>query len=778
VASRIKELIHSVGSKSIGHKILFWGITSFAVFCLLFVCLFFLVWIEAFGPIPDSIELRTIKNPKASEVYSSDSVLLGRYYLQERSDITFKEIPLHLKNAILATEDVRFFEHGAIDVRSLFRVLVKSILFQNESSGGGSTLTQQLAKNLFPRQKFFAFSILVNKMKEIIIAAKLENIYSKEELLVFYLNTVPFGDNTFGIEAASLRFFSKPTRELMADEGAVLIGMLKATYYYNPRVFPQRAMQRRNVVLSQMTKYKFLRAGQADSLKKKPIELTYNRITHHSGTAPYFREFIRQELVKWCQSHTRADKKPYNLYTDGLKIFTTIDSRLQRYAEESVNKQMAVIQKQFDSQWKWKSKFLASIEDLAKKTNRYKVLREKGLSDPEIIKEMKKPVLMNLFTWAGEKEMKMSPFDSIKHYLKFLNAGVLGMDPEDGSLRVWVGGINHNFFQFDHVKKGTKRQVGSTFKPIVYAAALEQGLEPCDYISAKLTTYTNSDLNDTEWTPKNSNEEYYKLKFSMEGALAYSVNTVSVKILEAAGVSNVVELAHKMGIESEMPEVPSLALGVADISMTELIAAYSSLANGGRKVDPFYITSITSSNGDVLESFRPTMGEQALSQNTARMVVQMLKRSVNEGTAAGLRSRFALTNDIAGKTGTTQSNTDGWFVAMTPELVIGAWVGADDPRVRFNSTSMGQGAATALPIIGQFFTQVNKDDELIYITDATFESLPEGLESKLACDLYKEDETFFERLFGKKEEVEPSKTFGEKKEKKKGFFKRLFSRSN
>jgi penicillin-binding protein 1A len=779
VIFKIKELIRSVGSKSIGYKIFFSALTLVAFCSILFISFFLLVWAGGFGPIPDSNELRMSKNPKASEIYSADSVLLGRYYLLERSDITFNEIPAHVKDAILATEDVRFFKHGAIDLRSLFRVVVKSILFQDESSGGGSTLTQQLAKNLYPRQKYFAFSILVNKMREIIIASKLENIYSKEELLVFYLNTVPFGDNTFGIEAASLRFFSKPTRNLSIEEGAVLIGMLKATYYYNPRVFPHRALQRRNVVLSQMVKYGFLQKNETDYLKRQSITLTYNKVTHHSGTAPYFREFIRQELLKWCQSHQGENQKPYNLYTDGLKIFTTIDSRLQHYAEESVGKQMALIQNQFDKQWKWTKKFNASIDELVKKTNRYKFLKEKGLSDNDISIEMKKPLLMNVFTWDGEKELNMSPRDSIKHYLKFLNAGVLGMDPDDGSIRVWVGGINHNFFQFDHVKKGTKRQVGSTFKPIVYAAALEQGVQPCEYTSAELTTYNNAEVNNREWTPKNSNEEYYKLKFSMEGALAYSVNTVSVKILEAAGISNVINLAHKLGIESEMPEVPSLALGVADISMTELISAYSGITNGGRKIDPFYITSIVSSNGAVLETFHPSGGEQVLSNSSAQMVVQMLKRSVNEGTAAGLRTRFTLLNEMAGKTGTTQSNTDGWFVAMTPRLVIGAWVGADDPRVRFTSTSMGQGAATALPIVGQFFTQVNENEELAEISKATFQPLPENLRDKLTCDLFKEDATFLERLFGKKEtDKEPSKIFGEEKKPKKGFLKRLFGRNN
>lgn len=708
-------------------------------------------------------------------MYSADSVLLGRYFLQERSDITFEQLPQHLVDALVTTEDVRFYEHNAIDIKSLFRVAIKSVLLSHESSGGGSTLTQQLAKNLFPRKKYWLLSLPINKIREIIIASRLEKVYDKKGILSLYLNTVPFGDNTYGIEAASQRFYSKSAQQLSTDESATLIGMLKATYAYNPRVFPDRAKTRRNVVLSQMNKYEKLSTEQQDSLQQLPIQLTYNRINHHSGIAPYFREYIRTELLEWCKTHQKENGKPYNLYSDGLKIYTTIDSRLQTYAEEAVRSQMKSVQGSFDQHWKnikpWDTQ-PGSLHDALLKSKRYTSLKASGASEEEIDKVMNTPVAMNIFTWEGEKEVKMTPLDSVKHYLSFLNAGFLAIDPRQGELRAWVGGIDHNFFQYDHVRKSTKRQVGSTFKPIVYAAALENGVRPCEFTSAEKTTYTNME----EWAPQNTGGEHYDMKFSMEGALAYSVNTVSVKILEKAGIAKTISLAHEMGIESEMPSVPSLALGVADISMTELVTAYSSLANGGTSVKPFYITSITDSYGKELQHFEAQDGERVLSPETSQMIVHMLKRTVNEGTAAGLRARYSVLNDLAGKTGTTQSNADGWFMVMSPKLVVGAWVGADDPRIRFRSTALGQGARTALPIVAKFYQQANANKELTSITAARFSPLSDKLERKLSCDLYKSDKNLIEKIFGKKQK-ENKQAFGEEKKKKEGFLKKLFRKS-
>ncbi len=738
--------------------------------------LYLLVVSEMLGDVPNREELRQVENPVASEVYSADSVLLGRYFIQERSDIRFDQIPSHVTDALLTTEDVRFYVHHGIDYRSLTRVLFKSLLLQDDASGGGSTLTQQLVKNLYPRKNYWLFSLLINKMREMIVASRLEKVYDKNSLLALYLNTVPFGDNTYGIESAAQRFFSRSTKKLSIDQGAVLIGMLKATYYYNPRIFPERSKQRRNVVLSQMEKYEKLKPVTADSLQTLPLILNYNRITHHSGLAPYFREYIRTELLAWCRDHTNDKGEPFNLYTDGLKIYTTLDSRLQRYAEEATRQQMALLQDRFLKHWgksdPWHNQPNV-LEDAIQKSDRYKGLKQSGLTHQQIMAEMKKPLVMNVFTWQGEKEVTMSPLDSIKHYLKFLNAGVLAMDPKQGAIRVWVGGIDHHYFQFDHVRESTKRQVGSTIKPIVYAAALENGERPCDYISAEKTTYKGVE----EWTPLNT-EENYDLKYSMEGGLTYSVNTVAVHVLEKAGIDNTVSLAQKMGITSELDPVPSLALGTPSISVTEMVAAYSCMTNNGKTVKPFYITSIASRNDVALERFKPVLGDQVLTTENAQMLVHMLKRAVNEGTGAGMRSRFGINNDMSGKTGTTQSNADGWFIAMTPKLVVGSWVGADDPRIRFRSTALGQGASTALPIVATFFQQVNADAEFKQLTRARFSPLPASLERRLSCDPYKTDTNVLEKIFGKKEK-ESTRTFGEKekqneKKKKKGFFKKLF----
>jgi penicillin-binding protein 1A len=739
---------------------------------------YILVWIGAFGSLPGKEDLKAVENPLATEVYSSDSVLLGKYFIQERSNIQYADLPKHLIDAVLATEDIRFYDHGAIDSKSVMRVIVKSILMQKESSGGGSTLTQQLAKNLYPRKNYFMFSMLVNKFREMIIASRLEDIYDKNALLTLYLNTVPFGDNTFGIEAAAQRFFSVHTKDLRIEQSAVLIGMLKSTYFYNPRVFPDRSLQRRNVVLMQMRKYEKLSITQADDAKKAPLKLAYNKITHHTGLAPYFREYIRPELREWCKQHKKPNGDPYNLYTDGLKIYTTIDSRLQRYAEEAVSQQMTSLQKVFLDHWgkrdPW-GKQKSLLDEAIRRSDRYKALIQEGNSHEAALKIMKTPVLMSVLTYNGEQEKMMSPVDSIKHYLKFLQAGMLAMEPRRGAIRVWVGGINHHYFQYDHVRESTKRQIGSTFKPIVYAAALEKGIDPCDFISAARIEYDEMD----GWSPENS-EDNYDLKYSLTGGLAYSVNTVSVRVLEQAGIGNTISLARKMGIQSDLPAVPSIALGVANISMIEMVRAYACLVNNGKEVEPFYITAIADQQNTVLEKFKPnTKTNQALSPDNARMMVHMLKHTIDEGTAAGMRVRYGINNDMAGKTGTTQSNADGWFMAMTPHLVVGAWVGADDPRIRFRTTALGQGARTALPIVATFFKRVNADRELAYISRAHFADLSPSLESRISCDLYKSDTNIFERIFGKKEEEKEQKqTFGTRprKKKKPGFFKKLFGK--
>ena len=742
------------------------GLACF-VFASFFLVLYLLVISGATGPLPTKEELSRVENPMASEVYSADSVLLGRFFLQERSNVVYENIPKPVVDALIATEDVRFYQHHGIDVRSLGRVMVKTLLLQNESAGGGSTLTQQLVKNLYSRKKYAILSLPINKVREMVIAKRIEKVYDKNSIIALYLNTVPFGENIFGIEAASQRFYSVPVKAITTGQAAVLVGMLKATYSYNPRIFPENARNRRNVVLSQMEKYGKITELEKESLTAAPIELKYNKITHHTGLAPYFREYIRAEMLGWVENYNKENDTTINLYTDGLKIYTTIDSRLQAAAEEAVTIQMAGIQKKFNNHWGKKEPWNATVlESAVKRSDRYRALVKSGKSHDETLVIMSKPLPMSLFTYEGEKEVTMSPLDSIKHYLMFLNAGMLAMDPRYGDIKVWVGGVNHQYFQYDHVKESTKRQVGSTFKPIVYASAIEQGAKPCAFITAEKTVYNNME----GWTPKNTDEDKYDLKFSMPGALAYSVNTVSVRVLEKAGMGNTIRLARNMGVKSELEAVPSMALGTADISVMEMVTAYSAFAADGKVTQPYYLTSITTHDGIVMERFKKEKPQQAMSERTAQLMLHMLRRAVNEGTSASLRTQFGLTNDIAGKTGTTQSNTDGWFIGVTPKLVVGAWVGGDDPSIRFRTTALGQGARTALPLVGEFLKLAKKDKSLDSVSNARFEPLAGSLAGQIDCDFYKQDRNIFRKLSGRKEK---KKNFGEQKE---GLLKKMFKK--
>lgn len=714
------------------------GPPAFILFLILFT-----VWIET----PWNSELRNVRIQVASEIYSADSVLLGRYYLQDRTEVEYTEIAPSVIRALIATEDVRFYKHSGVDYRSLGRVLVKSIIQQDESSGGGSTLTQQLSKNLYPRKNYWLFSLLINKLREVRTAIKLEDIYNKEELLTLYLNTVPFADNVFGIEAAAERFYSVKAKELTIDQAAVLIGMLKATYSYNPRLFPDRALERRNVVLQQMVKYDSLPEDLADSLKGLPIELAYTKISHHQGLAPYFRQHLKAELLQWCKTHERDDGENYNIYTDGLKIYTTIDSKLQTYAENAVREQMSEIQRTFFNHWgkqkPWKGKEEV-LEQAIQRSTRYQNLKAQDLSEEAIMKELQKPIPMTMFTWDGVKEAVISPIDSIIHHLQYLNTGFLAVEPSTGFIKAWVGGIDHDFFQFDHVNVNTKRQVGSIFKPIVFAMALEQQTPPCNLISASRPTYI--DKEGKEWTPRNTQNDY-EVEYTMRGALAYSVNTVAAKLIDKAGVENTIKLAQNMGITSDMPDVPSIALGASSISLMEMVTVYSCIANYGTTKTPISITHILDSEGKVIDEFdTKTEGKRALSEETAALVINLLQGVANEGTAARLRYRYGVYNDVAAKTGTTQSNADGWFMAATPKLVIGTWVGADDPRIRFRSTELGQGSSTALPIAGAFLKQVNNDPTFKELSKAKFEPLDPALREKLDCDLYELPEELIPKI--------------------------------
>ncbi|WKN32177.1 transglycosylase domain-containing protein [Porifericola rhodea] len=709
----------------------------------------FIVHMGFFGRLPNEQELRNIKNFNSSEVYTYDRKLLGRYYIENRTNARYENIAPSIIQALVSTEDSRFYQHQGIDYRSMARVFVKSILLGNESSGGGSTISQQLAKNLFPRQDFWILSMPVNKLKEIFIATRLEEIYSKEEILTLYLNTVPFGGNVFGIEAATKRFFNKSAKEIQPEEAAVLVGMLKATTYYSPRLHPERAKGRRNVVLNLMARAGHITPFEADSLKSIPMELDYTYVSHNEGPAPYFREKLRHEVQAWLKEHPKEDGSYYNLYTDGLKIYTTIDSRMQAYAEKAVEEHMKELQSTFFKHWQGRKPWDKQnnyLKRLMQRSARYKQLIASGKTPEEAEALFKEAIPMTVFTWEGEKEKTMSPLDSIAYYQMFLNAGFMAMRPENGHVKAWVGGINHEYFKYDHVS--SRRQVGSTFKPIVYAAAIEDGRDPCDFISNELRTYEEYD----DWTPRNSDNKYEGY-YSMPGALAHSVNTVTVDLMMETGVRKVSALAHDMGIENELPVQPSIALGTADLTLSEMLTVYGTFVNRGYKVKPVYLLGIEDQYGNVVADFTKEKADvkRVLREETADMMIHMLKNVIDSGTARRLRYRYGLRNEIAGKTGTTQSQADGWFIGATPKLVAGSWVGGPSRLIRFRNLTLGQGANTALPIWAKFMQQVNREPEFRMVSNGHFAQPKRRTMDKLDCEFYKdeldEDKGFFWRLF-------------------------------
>ena len=749
------------------------------VICLPFILLFS-IKTGIIGNLPSKEQLENIQNFEASEVYSADNKLLGRYFIQNRTVLNYDEISTHIIDALVATEDARFFEHHGIDFRSLMRVFFKTILLGDRSSGGGSTITQQLAKNVYHRQEYPFFSIAITKLREMLIASELEEVYSKEEILTLYLNTVPFGENIFGVEAASRRFFDKSARDMNIQEAALLVGMLKATTYYNPKNNPERALGRRNVVMSLMENNRLLSEKELDSLTKLPMELNYHRSDENDGIATYFREHVRLELKKLLPQISDSLGESYNLYTDGLKIYTTLDSRLQTYAEKAVYRHMRVLQKSFDDHWNGRTKPWEDDEQIMQFTlsqsTAYNDLKNQNISNDSIHQLVNLKKEIDVYSWNGKESHTMSTMDSIKFYLRFLNTGFLSMDPSTGEIKAWVGGINHRFFKYDHVNEHSKRQVGSVFKPIVYASALEQNVSPCEYIKAEQETYQEEDK---EWKPGNANEEY-EGKYSLEGALTESVNTVSVKVLEKAGIGNTISLAKSMGINSDIPEVPSIALGTPSISLLEMVQAYCTFVNKGRHVTPQFITKIENSEGKVIWQRKPLKPSQVMSIKTSQMMIEMLKNVVNSGTAIRIRNTYHLKNDIAGKTGTTQSNADGWFLAMTPKLVSGVWVGGEYPSIHFRTTALGQGANMALPIYALYQQQINRDNRFSSIAQARFPKPAPSIMNELDCDPFKDDVNFWEALFGTKEAREAKrvekKSYSKKpvpKKKEKGLFKGL-----
>ena len=686
---------------------LYSGLAGIAVFSWI---LFFvgLVFFGAFGKLPTQEFIRNMDQNIASEVYAADSVLLGKYFIENRLPSDIEEISPFIIDALVTTEDARFFEHGGIDLRAWVRVLVVTLLQRDESGGGGSTLSQQLAKNLFPRKDHGIFTMPVAKVKEIFIARRLEKMYDKNQLLALYLNKVPFGEKVYGIRMASKRFFNTNPKDIKVEEAAVLVGMLKATTYYNPRRFPDRAKERRNTVMGQMVKYNKLDTARFDSLSQLPIELKYEYESHDEGLATHFREHLRLELEKELENYTKPDGSPYNIYTDGLKIFTTIDSRMQRFAEESVQEQMALVQASFIKHFRGKKNAIPwgtdqLLEQTKKASSRYKQLIKRGLDETVIDSIFSDTVSMTVFAYDGkgfEKDTLMTPLDSLKYYLTLLRTGFLAAEPQTGKIFAWVGGINFKYFKYDHVN--SKRQVGSTFKPFVYATALEEGFSPCEQFENELVKYAN------DYEPRNSDGHYGGV-YSMRGALSKSVNVVAVSLLDEIGIDKVIAKAREMGITSKIPRELGIALGSADISLFEMVQAFSTFPNRGLVPELYYLTLVETADGRVLfEKPEPDRNKfkRALTEKNADVMNYLMQTVVDSGTAKRIRYINNLYYPLAGKTGTTNNNTDGWFIGYAPTLITGAWVGAEQPAVHWYSTYYGQGAATALPICGHFLSKV------------------------------------------------------------------------
>jgi penicillin-binding protein 1A len=720
------------GSSSVRYIKGFW--ITFGSILLLIILFFLGITYGLFGKMPTFEELENPRSNLATEILSSDGKLLGKYFIENRSNTAFQDLSPNVINALIATEDARFEDHSGIDAFAMLRVAFGVVT--GMSKGGGSTITQQLAKNLFPRKPDRStVETAIIKFKEWVTAIKLERNYSKDEIIAMYLNTVDFGSQSYGIKSASKTFFNKEPSQLTVEEAATLIGTLKAPTWFSPVRNPKRSLDRRNTVLGQMLKYDYLTEKEHDSIRLLPIDMSRFRLQDHtSGLATYFREYLRAVLTEWCNQHPKEDGTPYNLYRDGLKIYTTINYRMQEYAEQAVREYLGnELQPSFFKHWKgvpnapfvFENEPKKEIENLMitamRRSDRYYRAKTEGKSDAKILEEFKVPVKMKVFSWRGEIDTVMTPMDSIRYYKFFLQAGMMSMDPHTGQVLAYVGGIDYRFFQFDHVKF-SKRQVGSTFKPFLYTLAMQEGESPC-------ALYPNVqpviDLGDGEvWAPDNANEDRRGEQVTLKWALANSNNWVSGQLIRKYSPKAVVALAHKMGVTNDIPEVYSVALGSCDLTLYEMVGAMSVYANKGVFIEPWFITRIEDKNGNILQTYT-AKSQEAISEETAFLMIQLMRGVVDAGTSVRLRYKYGLDNPIAGKTGTTQNQSDGWFMGIVPDLVTGVWVGCEDRAAHFRSITLGQGANMALPIWGLYMQKIYADPSLkISKRDFDFPSKP------------------------------------------------------
>ena len=746
--------------------VIFWSVVLVGIIGV-FV-FFWLISAGKLGFMPTFEELENPNNRFASEVYFADGPIMNRYFEKEnRKYIEYREIPQSVIDALIATEDVRFYDHSGVDVRGLFRV-AKGLLTANTSAGGGSTISQQLAKMLFPRESDLnVFELAIRKFREWVIAVRLEKSYTKEEILTMYLNKYDFLNLAVGISSAADIYFQVPLDSLKVEQAAMLIGMAKNSSYYNPVRRPELTLNRRNVVLSQMYKYDKITREECDSLKKLPLGLNFKRVDHKEGLATYFREYLRlfmtankpdrkryrdlsqfrldsvawktNPLYGWCKKNVKVDGSHYDLYSDGLKIYTTLDSRMQKYAEEAVREHLSQdLQPLFDKEKVKKHRPPFSndmtpteIEEVLdrsiRQSERYRVLSKQGMSFKEIRKTFDQPLKMQVFTWSGIRDTVMTPLDSIKHYKSFFRSGFMVMQPQTGYIKAYVGGPDYRYFMYDMVSAG-KRQVGSTIKPILYTLAMQEGLGPCDKVPNIPQTFILP--TGEPWSARGGTKRQGEM-VTLRWGLANSENNISAWVLKQFTPEAVAQMAHKMGITSFIDPVPSVFLGTAEITVKEMVAAYSVFANKGVYNSPLPVYRIEDKYGNVLQEFRPESRE-VITENTAYLMCNLLEGVVTGGTGVRLRYKYKLMNPMGGKTGTTQKHADGWFMGVTPDLVGGVWVGAEDRSIHFQNLANGQGASMALPIWAKFLLKAYADPRL-KMSDRPFDR-PAGINKRLDCD--------------------------------------------
>ena len=763
------------------NKYITWRILKYfllAIISIICVCALLVasVYIGFWGTLPTYDELRHIRNDEASMLYTEDGEMIGKYYIENRTNINYKNIPSNAIDALVATEDARFYQHEGVDKISMARVFFKTFLLGKRSSGGGSTISQQLAKNLYPREEQPVNLLPIIKLKEMFIAHRLENIYSKNEILTLYLNTVYFGENTFGLESAAQKYFSVSATELNQSQAATLIGMLKGPSYYNPRLHPERALRRRNTVINQMVKYNFLTAQEGESLKAQKLSLKYKPDNHYSGLAPYLRELIRQDAVKILEAYNATHDTQYNLYKDGLILTTTLDAEMQKYAEEAVAVHMPKLQQSYythlGKREPW-SRNPAILKNAIQNSPIYKQLKNKGLSETEIKEELNRKKTMVVYdAQKKEREVEFSSIDSIKYYLKIFQPAVIAIDPQNGKIKAWVGGLDYKFFQYDQVI--APRQVGSVFKPVVYSAAIHNGARLDAYYSNEQRTYPEYD----NWTPRNADNNYEGY-YTLKGALSKSINTIAVEVLQQTGIDVVINHARSLGITTALPPYPSLALGVADIPLREMVSPFMAFANNGVLMTPYYLDEIRTRDGKIIYQAPKSVGQKVLPANEAHIMSNILASVINEGTGQRLRSTYGLQNEMAGKTGTTQNQVDGWFIGYTPRLVVGVRVGANDINIHFNSLRLGQGASMALPIYGEFMKRCERSNTYSRWKNISFPVPIMNDADNLKTPEFKDHLNFLDKLTNRKlDKVNHTEadTLSSGNEKKEGFFKRLFKR--